>query len=478
MRVLPRPFCGAGRTASARGNLPFVTSTEADLARVTVVSANRRIDLALPGSSTLGELLPGIVQFAGHEAGPAAEAVQTWVVQRLGEDPLDANRRVSQLSIRDGDTLHLLRRAQSMPEAAFDDVVDAVATATKTRANWRPVHSQRLALGAIVGILVGVPLLLLRIDPSALTAAASLAVASMAGLAAILLARAAGKPAVAGALAWSAIAVAGLAGWHLLPGGAPLPTLLTASLVLLFAAVMAVGTYLQIYRYATVCFAALLVLVVSLVAALLPGRIVEVFAVGLVVILGATPLLPGLSLRMARVAMPNLPSDPSLLASDDQQIQSDIIARAVAADRLLATLLSATATAVAVCAIPLIRTPSIWAPLVVLAAGLALLLRSRAFVGFAQRMSQLLGGLALCVLVAFRAATEAEGTIRLLIGVAVVVVAVAILAWYAAALYNKIVAPTWGRVGDIVEWLALLAMVPLLFAVLDLYSRARGLLPG
>ena len=88
----------------------MTTTVGEDLARVTVISPTRRIDLALPGSTTLGELLPNIIRFAGFDGATTQEAIHAWVLQRLGEDPLDPNKKVSSLNIRDGETLHLRQR--------------------------------------------------------------------------------------------------------------------------------------------------------------------------------------------------------------------------------------------------------------------------------------------------------------------------------------------------------------------------------
>lgn len=48
---------------------------EEDLARVTIISSARRVDLALPGSVTLSELLPSILKFAGLESNTPTDAV-------------------------------------------------------------------------------------------------------------------------------------------------------------------------------------------------------------------------------------------------------------------------------------------------------------------------------------------------------------------------------------------------------------------
>ncbi|SKG23041.1 Protein of uncharacterised function (DUF571) [Mycobacteroides abscessus subsp. abscessus] len=38
--------------------------------------------------------------------------------------------------------------------------------------------------------------------------------------------------------------------------------------------------------------------------------------------------------------------------------------------------------------------------------------------------------------------------------------------------------PVWGRVGDILEWLSIMAIIPLVLAALDMYARFRGMTSG
>ena len=196
-----------------------------DLARVTIISPNRRVDLALPGSVTLGELMPGIVKFAGFEASNTTDAVHTWVLQRFGEDPLDPTARVNKLSISDGETLHLRQRENALPDAAFDDVIDAVATTTAQRPSWLPKHSQRFALALVLVLMVGLPLMVITqpLDPDMMATlgrllapvgdhvvwgAVACGVLAFAGaIAAISVSRAVGEYRVAAALAWGSVAL-------------------------------------------------------------------------------------------------------------------------------------------------------------------------------------------------------------------------------------------------------------------------------
>ncbi|MVA74819.1 type VII secretion integral membrane protein EccD [Auraticoccus sp. F435] len=453
------------------------TGVGEDLARVTVISPTRRIDLALPGSATIGEVLPHVVRFSGHEGSTTGDPVHSWVLQRLGEDPFDPTRLVSALGIRDGEVLHLRQRQAAMPDAAFDDVVDAVATSTNTQPSWRPAHSRRMALAVLGLVLIGTPLVIVLHRPELPVSLAALGLAVASGLASILLSRAFDRAVVAHALAWFAVGLSALAGWFLLGSeDVGLRALVACALVLVAAGTMAVGTGVRSHVFAAVAVTALVLILVAMAVVLLPGRPVEVCAVAVAVLLGVTPWLPGLCYRLARVAMPNLPTSAEELARDDQPVQSDIVARAVAADRLLAGLLFATCAGATVLSLVLVLDGR-WSALALTGAcGLALLLRARAFVGLAQRLVVLLSGLAVTAMTLVRLALGVEdGVLLLAVGMVLVVALAVALGYYAAQAYNRFVSPVWGRTGDILEWLAVMAVVPLVLAVLDLYDLVRGL---
>lgn len=453
------------------------TGVGEDLARVTVISPTRRIDLALPGSATLGEVLPHILRFSGHESTPTGDPVHTWVLQRLGDDPFDPTRLVSALGIRDGEILHLRQRQAAMPDAAFDDVVDAVATSTNTQPSWRPAHSRRMALAVVVLLLLGTTLALTMAVPGLATSLATLGLCVAAGLAAILLARAFDRASVAVVLGWSSVGLAALAGWNLIStDAAGLQVLTAGALVLASAGVMALGVGLRTHAFAAVAVTALLLILATMAVVIPLGTPVQVCAVGVAVLLGVTPLLPGLCYRLSRVAMPNLPSSAEELTRDDQPVQSDIVTRAVAADRSLSALLFAT-TAGTVLMSAILVMDGRWSALALTgASGAALLLRARAFVGLTQRLIVLLGGLLITVATTLRLALGVQsGVLLLTVAVAVVVGLTLLLGYYAAQAYNRFISPVWGRLGDVVEWIAVMAIVPMVLAVLNLYQLARGI---
>ncbi|OYN85858.1 type VII secretion integral membrane protein EccD [Parenemella sanctibonifatiensis] len=467
---------GGGSAPDNRYAAAVTTSAEEDLARVTIISPTRRVDLALPGAAVLGEIMPSIVRFSGFESGNAADTVHAWVLQRVGDDPLDPYKKVSSLEIRDGETLHLRQREVAMPDVAFDDVVDAVATATNTRPSWSQQNSQKFGLVILAILGVGLPGVLLWTYPDLVTVTVTLALSVALGITAILLSRAFDKYVTSSALAWMSVALAGMGGFHIVHTTLPTQILIAASLVLLMSAAMALAAAVQPYGLLAAAAGSLIVVIMTMVMVLMPNRVVEVAAVTTVVLLATTPWLTGLCYQLAQIAMPNLPSTAEALMADDEPVQSDIVVRAITADKLLGSLLTATSVATAIAVVPVIQFGTLPALLMSFCVGVALVLRGRAFVGFTQRLVLLATGsfVGIYTLIEYGLSMDSVMT-RLAAGLIIVVIGCALLIAYAASWHGKILSPVWGRWGDVFEWLSVIAVIPLLLWVLDLYSWAYGL---
>lgn len=469
-----------------------------DLARVTIISPNRRVDLALPGSVTLGELMPSIVRFAGFEASNATDAVHTWILQRFGEDPLDPQVKVNKLSISDGETLHLRQRENAMPDAAFDDVIDAVATTTSQRPSWLPKHSQRFALALMLLAVLWLPLMFLTqpLEPATMTllgdlltptgehvlwgAIAAGVLSFGAAIAAISVSRAAGEYRVASALAWGSVGLAFLSGYGLLPQGAAVPLRVTvgAALVLVAAAALSIAARVSVMPLFTAAMTALLMVLVGSVMTVWPEHVLTVCVVSLAVLMALGAALPTWSYQLAQIALPSLPPDAEAMLADETPVQSDIVSRALLADRLLAAFLLATSLAALFVSLPVLLTRELWELLLVIAVGLAMVLRASGFVGLQQRLALLGTGSLMLLLAVGVGLSRYSLVVQVVAGFALTVLLVLVLSYYATAVYNKIPSPVWGRVGDVLEWVSILAIVPLLLAVLDMYARFRGMTSG
>lgn len=455
----------------------MTTPATEDLARVTVISPSRRIDVALPGSTSLGECLPTIVRFSGYEPGSTQEAVHAWVLQRLGEDPLDPTKRVSSLNLRDGETLHLRSRDNAIPDAAFDDVVDAVTTATSARPSWTSTQSLWFGVVTMLAVLLAIPTVLLVTThdngslAQILETVATLFLSLAAAVGSIVLSRAFGRFLPSAGLAWAATALAVLGGSFILPGQEwPLRVLLAAACGIGASATAWLAARVQPYAHLAVTLSATVVLVATMVMVLMGGYEAQVSAVTVALVLAVTPTLPMLSYHAARVALPNLPANAQLLMEDETPVQTDIVTRALTADRVLGSFLGATGLTVAIGVIPVLLSGDPLGLVLTVAVGLALVLRARAFVGRVQRLALLLPGTALVIASALLLLLAMPIIARVPVGLAIALLGALAFAGYTAAMYNRILAPIWGRLADVLEWLALMSVVPLVLGVCGTYG--------
>ncbi|MDU7361501.1 MAG: type VII secretion integral membrane protein EccD [Propionibacteriaceae bacterium] len=460
---------------------------EEDLARVTIISSSRRVDLALPGSVTLSELLPSILKFAGLESNAPTDAVHAWVLQRFGQDPFDLYSPISKLGIRDGETLHLRQRENAIPDAAFDDVVDAVASATNSRPSWQPKHSRIVGLLCMATVLLGMPLLIMfgtsdeRRLVQGLVLIATALLSFGAFIASVSLARAAREKPTATVLAWLSVALAAAVGWDLpyviaTDAAIHIHILMASSLILTSAAANALASRLHAMPlFAAALFGALMLTAAS-VMALNYGNDDKVAAGTMAFMALVTTFMPSLSYKIAGIALPNLPVTTEAMLADDTPVQSDIVSRALFADRLLGGMLMGTSATAVVASWITITNGTWWAIALILCVGLAFLLRARAFVGLVQRMSLVLSGaviLGLGLVALAYSTTSTYVGLGILFGITLLVGY--LFAHYSAAWHKRVLSPTWGRWGDIFEWLAIIGIVPFMLGVLNFYIWFRGL---
>ena len=92
--------------------------------RVTVVSADRTIDLALPSSLPLSDVLPQLMHFAAPD-GPDGQPA-TWTLARLGGSSLLLSQTLADAGVLDGDVLELRLQHDDVRPATVEDVRDAV----------------------------------------------------------------------------------------------------------------------------------------------------------------------------------------------------------------------------------------------------------------------------------------------------------------------------------------------------------------
>ncbi len=456
----------------------------AGVARVTVVAPYTRVDVALPHTATLAELLPALLRLAGEEVVEAGAAHGGWALARVGERPLDTGHTVDALGIRDGDVLHLRPRRGELPTPVFDDVVDAIATTTRERAaRWQPANTRRAGL-AIGGVLLSAGALAplfagtSRLAAGVIAAAvAVLLIVSGAGLARALRDSAAGTVlAVAGlgyafcaGLVFSATGtgLAPLGRTELLLGCSALLVAAVVAAVLIgdFAAVFAAGAGTGLLGAVTVLFA------------LLTGTSTRGgAAIAAAVAMSAAPLLPILALRLARLPLPAVPADASDMTEDEAAVPGPTAtARAEQAESHLTGLLTACCVVLAGAQLLLIASGRTDARVLCAIVAATLLLRARFYVDRTQRVVLLGTGLLSGVAVVAATAADAGGAAGLSGALGALVVGGGAAIVVALALPGRPPSPYAARALDIVEILLLVSVIPVAMAVLGAYAYVRGL---
>jgi type VII secretion integral membrane protein EccD len=440
------------------------------LTRITVASAQRRVDVVLPDEVPVAELLPDLVHRAGAGLADQGQQHGGWALHRFGGSRLAATDSMATAGVADGEVLHLVPARTDWPEPEYDDVVDAIASGARgLGARWTGAAT-RVAATTAAGIVLLVGLLgatFTRDRWSALALAAALLAAG------VLATRAYAEPLVGAALAAYALPTAFLGGWHLLqPGADAASRMLVATTALaLWSAAAAVGAPGAGSSMFVAGMAAGLLGAAGASAAYVTGT-ARSAAIVLVVVVGGVAAAPSLAVRLGRLPLPVVTPPPDAVDASALAQPPDhrrVRAAVARADAMLTGLVTGLAVTAAVAGWAL-GPAGVAGLLLTLAAGLALLLRSRLLVTVRQRAPLLAGGGVLLVL------PVASGTWSLgRFAVPALAVAVVGLAVAGVRYSRRSPSPYLGRAADIVDTLCLVALVPLAAGVLDLYTTMRAL---
>lgn len=473
-----------------------------------MAAPDSRIDVALPDDIPLAHLFPEILRLSGQTPPPGAP-VGYHLVRRDGT-VLDEARSLAAQRIADGDFLLLRPFSDSLPPAVFDDVSHATASAvTRDRALW---NDELLRTAGLFGTSVLLMLLAfvawsadVRHDmhglPGIVAAVSGVALLAIAAVRARVYGDRGSSVAFGtGALANLGVAGSGLVALSAGEGIGRLQFLLACAAVLVGSVVLVFLTPSGDGPFVAFAFASAVGMLLTFVAILTNLRPAETAAVCSPLALGTLAFLPGLATRFARLP---IGFDPPRTAvgsdyTDDEDDGTEASA-AIDAERintqarrgheLLLGLVGGCALVATAAAAVLGFSDDLWAQLLALATGLALLMRAHLFRHTAQVACTLAAGLASLVLLGLglslnppgRMVLEAlrgDGTaldIRLIwLSVAVAVVAGSIAA-IALVVPSKGVTPFWGRFLEIAESFVLLTLLPLCLAVFGAYQQMRSL---
>ncbi|MFE2413180.1 type VII secretion integral membrane protein EccD [Kitasatospora sp. NPDC059408] len=469
-------------------------------ARVTVVTPDRRIDVALPEDLPLADLYPDVLRLA-RATQPDGVPTGFHLVRRDGA-VLDGGLSLAAQQVRDGDLLTLRPFAESLPPAVYDDVADAIAGAVPADHRfWSPELTRAFGLTGATVLLALLGLALWSAGPhhdahglpGVLAGVTAVVLTALAGVRA----RVYGDAPAAVALGLGALPHALIAGTGLLaaarPGDGPgrLHFLAGCVAVLVTAVLLAALLPERDAVFVAAALAAAAGALAAFAAVLLPGtpahRIAAVTGVAAVAAIG---FLPGLAARFARLPVGYAaPGQARGGEADDEDraetVRYERIARqARRGHEVLVGLVGGCAAVVAGACALLGFTDAAFPELLALALGLAVLLRARLFRYTAQvlaltsagllGLALLIAGLSLHARQFAEGAAPADADLRTVWLTAAVALGAAVLTATALVVPRLGVSPFWGRVLDLVDGLALLSLVPLALAVLDVYRLVRG----
>jgi len=465
------------------GRVSVATVTGAGLSRVTIVAPQTRVDLALPTDVPFADMLPILLRYAGEGLADDPNARDGWTLSRLGGVTLDSSRTPSQLEVRDGEMLYLRPRRAEVPELAFDDVVDAVATATLERAGrWKPATTRFFGVTLGVVSLVGAATAVLFAGPPQLTSGLfALGAASALLIAALVASRAFGQSRLGVVFAMVALGYAGVGGLLVGAGEQPVtglssPHLLLAGASLLIAtsiATVAVADAGPLFLGTGVCVGALIIgagICFTTGAPAASGA-----AIVAAISFAWLPALPMVAYRLARMPIPSVPTGPEDLKTDTETVDgARVLAQSERADAYLAALLGALAVIGTGCGL-VVASAGLPGVLLATVLGLLMLARARWFISRRQRLPLLIAGtltLAATIAEVYLVGSYLE---RLVVvpGLLTLIAAVGLVVGLAAA--ERRPSPLAGRVLDIVEVLLIVAIVPLAAWASGLYGWVRTL---
>ncbi|WP_035700509.1 type VII secretion integral membrane protein EccD, partial [Glycomyces tenuis] len=404
----------------------------------------------------------------------------------------DTGHSCSQLSITDGEMLYLNPADAAKPEIVFDDVIDAVATATEQRGNrWDHLATKRFATGVGTAALAAGAIAVLFTGPPQLPGAVvALGVAFVLVGASLLLSRAVGDSRAATYFGVTAVFYGGVGGLLLAAGDTRISDLaaphvmIAAAAILLFSvlSMVAVGDMASAPVFITSILGAV-VLAVAVGFMILvdhpnyPATAATGAAIAAPLALAILPSAPRLSLTMAMVPTPQLPATTEELKEGDAESVDGkrILKLSEHAGNYLEALYAFAAVVGVVSTIALAFSGT--TPGVILATVIALVLlsRSRTIEDRPARIVMLaagMGGLAAVLTAIF---IDGGTFVRLVAILGALTLLTLIAMVYGLAVAGKKIAPTWGRMLDICEALLIVSILPLAGWICHLYSFALTL---
>ncbi|MYR44158.1 type VII secretion integral membrane protein EccD [Streptomyces sp. SID5910] len=494
----------AGAAGGPGSTVPAGSGTGLGFCRVTIVAPDSRIDVALPDDVPVADLYPEILRFS--QQSPAEGAPVGYHLVRRDGTVLDSARSFAAQRILDGELLTLRPFAESLPPAVIDDVSEAVASAvTRDRTLW---DGELTRTAGLIGAGV-LPVLLafvawssqVRHDMHSLQGIIAAVTGVLLVTFACVRARVYDDRGSAVALGLGALPNIAVAGSGLLPlaggeGIGRLQFLLACAAVLIASVVLTLVSPGGDSPFVAFVFSATIGLLTTFIAMLTHLKPMETAAICAPLSVCALAFLPGLSMRFARLPIGfELPNGSRGSYTTDETVSPEpvdaerVAAQARRGHELLAGLVGGCALLAVGAAIVLSFSADVWAQLLALATGIAMLMRAHLFRYTAQVAATLAAGLGALVFLGlglamnppvayWRDALQGDTAaldIRSVWLAAAVAAAVVLVTAIGLITSRRGVTPFWGRFTEIAEAFVLLTLIPLALAVFDVYASARSM---
>ncbi|NUS45411.1 MAG: type VII secretion integral membrane protein EccD [Mycobacteriaceae bacterium] len=467
-----------------------------------MLGGKTQVDLGLPTTVPIAAFIGDVVALIESRNPDPVESeegavlvAQHWTLSRLGRDPISPDSTLVDAEVFDGELLILRAETPKDAPALFDDVIDAVARlADSAFRDWSDEAARWSAL-LIAGLAIPFAVVLLSLSRWHV-AAGVIAVSAglLAGGTAVVVARNYRLDTVAAGLSLSAVTLTGPGTALFIPGGVGSAHALLGCAVSL---VVAVGLYRLTGAGAT-----LVAMIATLTAF---GGI----AAGLILAFGFSPIKVAAGLvaaavtfvtptaQLARAAaklpVPPVPTAGGAIDPADHEPRPTIEGigaigatalpsavgladRARAANRYQSGMIIGAVGTVVPAAFIAADTfgSQRWQGLVLATiVGVVLSLRGRAYADLTQAGAMICGGAAIAVAVAVGVGLGNADRLLWSAGALLFVTALALFVGVAGPATD--ISPVTRRAGELLEYGLIIAIIPLVVWIMDLYSYARNI---
>jgi type VII secretion integral membrane protein EccD len=440
------------------------------LVRVTVTSGTRRVDLVLPGAVPVAELVPELARSVGLLDAVTVYGGYRLVTQDGRELVTDSGLTIQ--GVEDGGVITVAAGVEDQPPRVYDDVVEAMTDVVERDLKpWDAAAGRRTALWAAVLLLLAGAGSLLVQHGSDVAAACAVVVAVVLVFGAVVLSRTRAETDAAVTVALMGCvyaAVAGLMiGWGTPFFGTPVAAAGAGALVAGLVGALGLAEARTLLLPPVVGGAVFLAIGLMMRTSSFDPAVVLTTALALVVIAGS--VFPWLALGATSTSVDQLFSTADITADAEEIDSARVSADARVAHEILVAV-SATVGVLLVLVAPLAVSLGLAGTLVSVLACLVVMLRTRQY----RTGTEVLVGLGSGVLGLVATALSVLWLHPDWRPTAAVALAATGAVLLALTLLPQPGSVRRGRLGDLVETVALLALVPTLVVATGLFASIQG----